>query len=186
MGNSVSDRRYSAGGNTPACGKRLQPLEQVFSDGGCLRHQSSHFSGNEHLRTYIKIAQGLMRLSDIDRSQNIRCCYPFEPAWYENPYFKTFESFWGRSRSRPTSGFIGCEASDGSGAIGIGYRHAMHLLQNSDDEHHCLHSGPLFGTLKPGEKRTRRGVILFGRTVEELFSRFETLGYPPDSTPPEK
>ena len=53
------------------------------------------------------------------------------------------------------------------------------------DSRHCMHSAPFFRDLEPGEARVRRGVILFGSSVRELFQRFAKLGYRPDLTPPE-
>ena len=155
----------------------------VWSDGGDLQSLTERFIDECYSRSFIRTAVGLTRLSETPRTKKIRCTYVFEPAWYETPMFKKYEGYWGRSPTRPTSVFIAVAAKDGEGAVGIGYEHAFKLMQNSDD-HRCIHSSPLFGTLQPGERKTRRGVILFGRSVPELFERFEALGYLPDPAPP--
>lgn len=163
-----------------------EAMENVWSDGGCLQHQSELFIDPDASRTFIKATNGLLRLSDTDRTQRIRCAYVYEPRWYEVSTARNWEYFWGRSKVRPSSALVASVAKDGKGAIGIGFDHAMRLYQNSDKQHHCMHSAPYFGTLKPGEKRVRRGVILFGQDAEELFDRFEKLGYRPDFTSPSR
>jgi hypothetical protein len=110
--------------------------------------------------------------------------YVFQPGWRETRVFRNWESYWGRSDVRPTSGFIASISNDGTGAVGIGHEHCIAVARNSIDGHRCAHSMPYFGTLLPGQEIVRRGVILFGRSAEELFDRFETLGYRPDSAAP--
>ena len=161
-----------------------EPLRQAWSDGGDLQHQTERFIDNDGSRTFIRTAHGLVRLSETDRTQRVRAMYAFDPLWYQARRVRTWEYFWGRSETRPTEALVATEASDGRGAVGIGYEHSIGLMQNSDS-HHCMHSIPLFGDLAPGEARERRGVILFGSSVEELFERFEKLGYRPDFTPPD-
>lgn len=158
-------------------------LTGVWSDGGDLRSMSARFTDDTYSRTFIWTAVGMTRLSEIDRTQDLRAQYVFEPSWYETPIFKTVESYWGTSTARPTSPFIAVAAKDGKGAVGIGFDHAFKLMQNSD-QHRCIHSGPLFGTLKPGEKKVREGVILFGKSVQEIFERFQSLGFRPDPAMP--
>ena len=161
-------------------------LEDVWLEGGCFAAHSQRFFDDDASHSYIKTAQGLTQLSQTDRSQKVRCRYAFEPKWYDMQIFKTMEWFWGRSAVRPTSAFVAALATDERGAVGIGYDHARAVWQNSDSEHHCMHSEPYFGSLQPGQTVMRCGVILFGRTVPELFKRFEALGYRPDRTPPSK
>ena len=158
-------------------------LTGVWSDGGDLQSMTARFIDDSYSHTFIRTATGLTRLSETPRTQGIRCTYVFEPSWYETPIFKKYENFWGRSSTQPTSAFIAVASEDGVGAVGIGYDHAFKLMQNSD-RHRCIHSGPLFGTLEPGERKMRRGVILFGKTVQEIFERFESLGFRPDPAPP--
>jgi hypothetical protein len=163
-----------------------KPLEGVWSEGGCFAARSQCFFDNDASHSYIETARGLMPLSQTDRSLRVRCRYAFEPSWYDTQIFKILEWFWGRSTTRPKSSFIGALATDGRGAVGIGYDHSRAVWQNSDNENHCMHSEPYFGTLQPGQTVERRGVIIFGRTIPELFKRFEALGYRPDRTPPSK
>ena len=159
------------------------PLRQVWSDGGDLQHQSERFIDRDASRTFIRTAGGLVRLSETDRTQRIRALYMFDPLWYQARRVRTWEYFWGRSDTRPVATLVAAEADGGGGAVGIGYEHAIGLMQNSDS-HHCMHSAPFFGDLAPGEARVRRGVILFGSSAAELFRRFAKLGYRPDLTPP--
>ena len=160
------------------------PLRQVWCDGGDLQHQSERFIDRDASRTYIRTAGGLVRLSQTDRTQRIRALYVFDPLWYRARRVRTWEYFWGRSDTRPVATLVAAEAAEGGGAVGIGYEHAIGLMQNSDS-HHCMHSVPFFGDLAPGQARVRRGVILFGSSVAELFQRYAKLGYRPDLTPPE-
>jgi len=68
--------------------------------------------------------------------------------------------------------FIASEASRGKGAIGIAWDRCISLRQNSDERHRCMHSSPFYGEIRPGELVTRRGVILFSDTAQEVASRF--------------
>lgn len=163
-----------------------KPLQDVWSEGGCLAAQSQRFFDDDASHTYIETARGLTQLSQTDRSRNVRCRYAFEPKWYGTPIFTNMEWFWGRSAVRPTSAFVAALATDERGAVGLGWDHSRAIWQNSDNEHHCMHSEPYYGTLAPGQTVMRRGVILFGQSVPELFKRFEALGYRPDPTPPSK
>jgi hypothetical protein len=151
-------------------------LKQVLSGGPCLQHQTERFIDNDASRTYIKTARGVTCLSEIDRTERIRCLYLFDSHWYNMKQVATWEWFWGRSRTRPASGFIASTAADGKGAVGIGFDQAYGVMQNSD-AHHCMHSCTYFGDLKPGGETERRGVILFGASVADLFARFERKGY---------
>ena len=160
------------------------PLRQVWCDGGDLQHQTERFIDRDASRTFIRTAGGLERLSETDRTQRIRALYVFDPLWYQARRVRTWEYFWGRSDTRPVATLVAAEAAEGGGAVGIGYEHAIGLMQNSDS-HYCMHSAPFFGDLAPGEARVRRGVILFGSNAAELFQRFAKLGYRPDFTPPE-
>jgi hypothetical protein len=117
------------------------PLEQVWSDGGCLGAKTEAFFDNDASRSYIETSHGLTQLSEIDRTQKLRCRYVFEPEWYDRDAVKIGEWFWGRSSQRPQSAFVGALASDRRGAVGIGYDHSRAIWQNSD-EHHCMHSEP--------------------------------------------
>jgi len=49
-----------------------------------------------------------------------------------------------------------------------------------------MHSTPYFGDMQPGEAITRRGVLLFGATVEELADRFQKEGLTIHTAPPGK
>jgi hypothetical protein len=58
-------------------------LKQVVSGGPCFQHQTERFIDTDSSRTYIKTAQGVTRLTDIDRTERIRCLYVFDPHWYD-------------------------------------------------------------------------------------------------------
>jgi len=148
----------------------------VWAEGGCFQHQSQEFIDDRYERTCIKTEKGLVSLNKTDRSMEIRCAYVFYAEDYENPMVRRYEWFWGRSNVRPTSALIATQDISGKFAVGIGYEHAFLILQNSNS-HHCMHSAPYFGTLNPKEKCLRRGVILFGEDAEELFKRFDELGF---------
>lgn len=153
-------------------------FKRVIADGGCFRHQSQEFFDDHYERTYIETDRGLVPLNNTDRSMGIRCIYFFYPEDYNHPHYpREMEWFWGRSSTRPTSSLIATQDMSGRFAVGIGYEHAFLLSQNSDDYHHCMHSSPYFGTLNPEERRVRRGVILFGQDVKQLFRRFDELGF---------
>ena len=158
-------------------------LKQVWSDGGCLSSgPTARFHDLGCSRVFLKTTRGIMPCSETRRTRKVWCAYVFSPAWYDTPIFT--HDPWGRSDTCPTSAFLARQSRTGGGAIGIGYEQAMKLMQNSDG-HQCMHSGPFYGTLKPGEQKVRRGIVLFGDTVEEVFKSFEPLGYAPVETTPE-
>jgi len=143
----------------------------VGSEGGCFQHLSREFIDDRYERTYIKTERDLVPLDKTDRSKGIRCRYVFYDEDERDDWF------WGRSRVRPISAFIATQDVSRRFAVGIGYEYASSLLQNSDSYHHCMHSCPHFGTLKPKEKRLRHGSILFGESIEDLFRQFDELGF---------
>jgi len=157
-----------------------EAFRRILCDGGCFRHQSQAFYDDNYERTYIQTEKGLVPLNETDRSKGIRCVYflntedcnyPHIPGMGDHP------ASWGRSNTRPTSSLIAANDVSGRFAVGIGYEKVFLISQNSDSYHHCMHSSPYFGTLGPKEKRMRRGVILFGENVKELFRRFDELGF---------
>ena len=158
-----------------------KPLELVCADGGCLRSLTQRFKDEkDYTRTFIKTSQGMIPLSDTKRSSGVRCSYVFSPRWHNPgmPYTQQAAKYWGRSDTFPTSAFVARAAETGGGAIGIGFDQAFRICQNSDSNQ-CIHSNPYFGTLQPGECKQRKGVILFGNTVAEIFDQFDALGYRP-------
>ena len=187
-------RRHAIGNGDFACDDisilPIQPRSGQSPEnrtaGHCFSAKTAQFFDDHYARTYIMTSSGLTPLSKTDRSHKIRCRYLFNRLWYDSGPFTdpALESFWGRSHTEPTSPFIAALDSEGRGAIGIGFDHSMGLLQNSDSEHHCMHSTPFFGTLGPGQTAQRKGVILLGADVRELFDRFQALGDRPDFTPP--
>ena len=47
------------------------------------------------------------------------------------------------------------------------------MAHNPDDDHHCIHSEPWFGTVPPEGRITRRGVLLFVEgSAEDLLDRY--------------
>jgi hypothetical protein len=156
-----------------------RPFHAVWCEGGCLQHRTERFFDPDYDRSYILTGSGLTALNRTGRSIPIRSVYVFEPAWYETADMKAFEYFWGRSNTRPAAAFIASEASRGKGAIGIAWDQSISLRQNSDDHHRCMHSSPFYGDIRPGELVTRRGVILFGDTAQEVAERFKSEAVKP-------
>jgi hypothetical protein len=148
-------------------------FHSVWSEGGCLQHRTQRFFDPDYDRSYILTGSGLTALNRTNRSIPIRCLYFFEPAWFETANIKAFEYFWGRSNTRPAAAFIVSQASRGRGAIGIAWDQSFSLRQNSDEHHRCMHSSPFYGEMRPGQVVTRRGVILFGDTAEDVAKRFK-------------
>ena len=151
-----------------------QPLHDVWSDGACLQHMTPEFIDADHSRTFLRADEGLVAMTDVGRSLRIRTRYVFDSSFFEEPFVKKFEWFWGRSPAQPVSGFVASRSTDGRRAVGIGWQDAFSIQQNSD-RHHCMHSSPYFGTVFPGKTVFRYGVILFGDTVEALFAEFDRL-----------
>jgi hypothetical protein len=151
-------------------------FHNVTADGGCLQHRTERFFDDAHNRTFILTEQGVTSLDRLDRTIPIRTKYFFDARWFEDPATRAMEYFWGRSNTRPAAPWIASRAATGSGAIGIAWEHCIGVRQNSDPSHRCMHSSPCFGDMQPGEAITRRGIILFGATVEELAERFQEEG----------
>jgi hypothetical protein len=148
-------------------------FREVWSDGGCLQHRTPRFYDDDRTHTWIFTATGLTPLAQLPRTIPVRAKYFVDPVWYEEPDTKAFEFFWGRSEARPAGALIVSEAAEGRGAIGIAWERCIGVRQNSDASHRCMHSSPRFGDLKPGESRTRRGVIWLGDTRADVVREFE-------------
>jgi hypothetical protein len=146
-----------------------QPIQYVVSDGGCLQALTPAFRDEEHNRTFLSVGNRIVSLSELDRTVPIRSRYVTDSTWFEEPFLRSFEFFWGRSSGRPTSALIGTIAGDGRGAVGIAFDQAFTLSQNSDS-HYCIHSSPLFGEVRPRQNVTRRGVVLFAPDIQRLFA----------------
>jgi hypothetical protein len=155
------------------------PIQGLWSDGGCLGAITENFIDPDGASSYLRMNSGIQPVSTLPRSVPIRCRYDLDAAWADAPIFQRWEDFWGRSSARPRSSLIANRSRNGAGAVGIGFDQALLIIQNSDASHRCMHSGPSFGSLRPGEKRLRRGVILFGDSVSDVFRRFGSLGYGP-------
>jgi hypothetical protein len=90
--------------------------------------------------------------------------YQHDPDRY-NP---SHEWFWGRCETAiDQPAIVGMQARDHQRSLVFGYEDADSALANAD-EHHCLHSRPVFGTLPPGQSVRRTGFILFGTDIHEL------------------
>ncbi len=151
-------------------------FHDVNADGGCLQHRTERFFDDSHRLTYMLTDQGVTSLDRTDRTIPIRSKYFFNRAWFEEPSTRAYEFFWGRSETRPAAPWIASRAGSGGGAIGIAWEECTGVRQNSDPSHRCMHSSPYFGDMKPGQSITRRGVILFGGSVEDLAGRFQREG----------
>jgi len=82
-------------------------------------------------------------------------------------------ALWSASPEPVQSGCIMMARADGKWHIGLGWDVTASVAHNPDDEHHCVHSDPWFGTLPPGEAITRRGVLLFVEgSAGDLLQRF--------------
>ena len=160
-------------------------FHDVTADGGCLQHHTERFFDDDHSRTFMLTGQGVTSLDRTDRTNPVGAKYFFDPAWFDEPATRAYEFFWGRSNTRPAAPWIASRANTGSGAIGIAWEQCIGLRQNSNPSHRCMHSSPWFGDMQPGQAVTRRGVILFGATIEELAKRFQEEHLTIHSAPPE-
>jgi len=154
------------------------PIENLISYGGCLQHQSPQFFDDEGSRSFMRTEDGMTALSTTDRTHPTRCLYLVHRNLYEVPMIQAWESHWGRSNTRPTTSLVAVSDKQKTAAIGIGFEQAL-SVSHSGAPQNCVHSGIDFGNLAPGETVARRGVILFGHSVEELFDRFDRLGFSP-------
>jgi hypothetical protein len=142
-----------------------QPLHRVRSDGGCFQARSDGFrDGDEVARSYISSGGRMTSMAGLPRTNSIRCMYLIDPVRTKDE----FEWFWGRTEAVVDEpAMVGAVSRDGRRAVVLGYEQARDAMQNADN-HHCLHSGPQFGELRPGQSVTRRGWILFGDDIHEL------------------
>jgi hypothetical protein len=161
-----------------------EPLRDIWSEGGCLGHLTPRFFDPDGSHSLIRTSAGVERVSTLHRTQNIRSRYVANAAWADVHMLSGWEWFWGRSKVHPQEPWIIGEAAEGSGAIGVIFDHGFLLLQNSDKSHHCLHAGPLFGTIAPGKTVERRGAILFASSAHELQRRLMMLEFRADRSAP--
>ena len=144
-----------------------QPLRKLHSDGGCFQAKSEAFrDGDEVARSYIMSGGKMTSLAQLHRTEPIRCCYTTDPTARDT---RAGEWFWGRTTAVVDAPVVvGAISRDGQQAVVLGYEQATEALTNADEGHHCLHSGPWFGDLLPGQSATRRGWILFGKDLHSL------------------
>jgi len=82
-------------------------------------------------------------------------------------------ALWSASPEPVQSGCIMMARDDGKWHIGLGWDLVASVAHNPDDNHHCMHSDPWFGTVPPGGTVTRRGVILFIEgSAEDLLRHY--------------
>lgn len=143
-----------------------EPFGDVRSDGGCFQARSDAFRDDEEVARSHALVDGRMTaMSGLHRTLPIRTCYR-AACDRETPIGAP--DFWGDSNALvDVPAIVGAVSADGSRAVAISYENATRALQNAD-EHHCLHSYPLFGTIQPGESVTRRGYIVFGDDLQSL------------------
>jgi len=141
----------------------------VRSDGGCFQARSTAFQNdNEAGRCYVVKDGKVVNMKNLHRTKSIRCKYLVDVTEYEDKRFSQYEWFWGRSNDKidyPV--IVGAVSRDGSKAVVIGYEHSTSAMQNGDS-HHCLHSMPTFGDIKPDTTVIRKGYILFGKNLTAL------------------
>jgi hypothetical protein len=83
-------------------------------------------------------------------------------------------ALWSTSPEPVRSGCIMMARQDGQWHVGLAWDRAASVAHNPDDDHHCIHSAPWFGTLPPLARILRRGVILFVEgSAGELLRRYE-------------
>ena len=143
-----------------------QPLSDLYSEGGCFQARSEAFrDGDEVARSYILSGGVMTSMAALHRTNPIRCHY----VAVSRRDISAFEWFWGQTKAVVDSPVvIGAVSRDGQRAVVLGYEQSTEALANADEGHHCLHSGPCFGDLLPGQSVTRRGWILFGDDVHTL------------------
>ncbi|HIJ73129.1 MAG TPA: hypothetical protein HPP83_03410 [Candidatus Hydrogenedentes bacterium] len=144
-----------------------RPFERVVCDGGCLQAKTEAFAGRDEVsRTYIMVGGAMVSMATLDRTVPMRCMYVCDPVEYERPPLDEGEWFWGRSSAAPDSPVVvGMESVDGARAVALVYTDATSGSANAD-EHHCIHSRPCFGDIPPGASITRRGLLVFGSSVQ--------------------
>jgi hypothetical protein len=143
---------------------------EVRSDGGCFGARSEAFQGhNEVARSFIMQGGKMVSIKELPRTNPVRCAYYANRSEYDDPKISAYEWFWGRSNADiETPVIVGAVATDGGKAVAYGWEKSFSALANSDDQHHCLHSCPSFGDIKPQTASTRRGYILFGKNLDDL------------------
>ncbi len=146
----------------------------LISDGGCFKARSDAFMDNDEVARCHIYSQGKVRsMKTLHRTIPVRSRYKINKAEYDEKSVTDFEWFWGRSHVDIDSPVIvGAVSVDGTKAVVIGYEKSSGGLQNAD-AHHCLHSIPNFGDLRPGQEVTRHGYILFGDNINKLTERLQ-------------
>jgi hypothetical protein len=82
-------------------------------------------------------------------------------------------ALWSVSPAPVQSGCVMMARDDGQWHIGLAWDRVGSVAHNADEEHHCIHSDPWFGTVPPGSTVTRRGVLLFIEgAAEDLLGRY--------------
>jgi len=138
-------------------GKR--PLHNIVAF-PCLGRPSPNFQDSELKRTFILTEQGLTPLEDTDRGTGDPCRTHFRVADCHAMKFFA-EPYWGQaSKTVAVDGAILRTRDDGKFTIGTRWEKMCEIFHN-EDSHHCIHSVPSLGCLKPDEERTVRGRIVF-------------------------
>lgn len=146
--------------------KTQNMVRGLSSDGCCLQANSDLFTDkNEVARSYVMRNGEMISMDKLHRSVSIRTTY----------YTSTDDipekgsSFWGKSTSivdSPT--IVGAVSNDRSHAIVLGFEKSISASQNSNQNHHCLHSRPFLGDLTGKKSKTVKGYILFGNDIQTL------------------
>ncbi|MBK1877192.1 hypothetical protein [Pelagicoccus mobilis] len=145
-----------------------EDVKSVYCDGGCFQARNEAFIGNDEvMRSFVRTDGKMKSMGLVHRTVAIRSMYCHSEDWYDGKD----EWFWGRSGVAIDSpAIVGAVSVDRSMALVFGYEQSYSALANSD-EHHCLHSRPLFGDLMPGETVTRCGKVIFGSDIVHLGDR---------------
>ena len=67
---------------------------------------------------------------------------------------------WGFTKRPSDEGIIGVISDDQSTVLTTTWNPTHHLQANQKRTFSCIHANPFFGSLQPGETRTRRGCVL--------------------------
>ena len=146
-------------------------VHSVLCDGGCWQARCDAFiDSDEVARSHVMIGRKMVSMSVLPRTVDVRCMYRCDPSTYDGQS----EWFWGRSRTAIDSpAIVGAVSTDDSKAVVLGYAVAQSGMANSDN-HHCLHSNPLFGDIAPGQSVRRTGYVLFGSDIHALGNTLRT------------
>ncbi len=80
-------------------------------------------------------------------------------------------AMWSVAPTAVKSGCIMMQRMDGCWCAGLAWDRVASVAHNPDDDHHCIHSDPWFGTIAPRGEVVRRGLLLFVQGSPEAWLR---------------